>query len=79
MNQIATPVVKASTRRYYPLLEMVLCRLREFIREPEAVFWVYGFPMLMTLALGIAFKEKPVEEFCSISWPSRKPPASRKC
>lgn len=53
----------APTRRYRPLREMVLSRIREFIREPEAVFWVYGFPMLMTLALGIAFKEKPVEEF----------------
>lgn len=63
MNDTATPPPPASTRRYHPLREMVLSRVREFIREPEAVFWVYGFPMLMTLALGIAFKEKPIEEF----------------
>jgi ABC-type multidrug transport system permease subunit len=40
----------------------VLARLREFLREPEAVFWVYGFPILMTVGLGIAFKNRPIEE-----------------
>lgn len=43
------------------LVQLVLARLREFYREPEAVFWVYGFPILMSLALGIAFRSKPVE------------------
>src|SRR4029079_3670424 len=47
--------------RYSPLGQLVLARLREFYREPEAVFWVYGFPILLTLALGIAFRNKPVE------------------
>jgi ABC-type multidrug transport system permease subunit len=32
------------------------------LREPEAVFWVYGFPILMTVGLGIAFKNRPIEE-----------------
>ena len=32
------------------------------MREPEALFWVYGFPILMTLALGIAFRNQPVEQ-----------------
>ena len=45
-----------------PLGQMVLARLREFYREPEAVFWVYGFPILMVVALGIAFRNKPVEQ-----------------
>ena len=35
----------------------------EFYREPEAVFWVYVFPLLMTIALGIAFRNQPVERF----------------
>ena len=48
-------------QRYSPLGQLVLARLREFYREPEAVFWVYGFPILLTLALGIAFRNKPVE------------------
>lgn len=44
-----------------PLAQLVLARLREFSREPEALFWVYGFPLLMVIALGIAFRNKPVE------------------
>ena len=48
--------------RYSPLGQLILARLREFYREPEAVFWVYGFPILLTLALGIAFRSKPVEQ-----------------
>src|SRR5262249_19773376 len=48
-------------RRYSPLGQLILARLREFYREPEALFWVYGFPILMIVALGIAFRNKPVE------------------
>lgn len=50
------------TRRYSPLGQLVLARLREFYREPEAIFWVYGFPILMVIALGIAFRNKPVDK-----------------
>ena len=47
--------------RYSPMWQLVMARLREFLREPEAVFWVYGFPIVMVVALGIAFRNKPVE------------------
>src|SRR4249920_167053 len=50
-----------STKRYSPLGQLVLARLREFYRQPEIIFWVYGFPILMVVALGIAFRNKPVE------------------
>jgi ABC-2 type transport system permease protein len=40
------------------LIELTLARLREFVREPEAVFWVFAFPLLLALALGIAFRSK---------------------
>ena len=43
--------------------QLVLSRLREFYREPEAVFWVYGFPILMTVALGIAFRDNPEPQY----------------
>lgn len=46
-----------------PLVELTASRLREFIREPEALFWVFVFPILLALALGIAFRtgrEEPV-------------------
>src|SRR5688500_1829646 len=42
-----------------PLFELTIYRLKEFIREPDAVFWVLIFPLLLTLALGFAFREKP--------------------
>ncbi len=49
-------------QRYWPLGELTLARLREFYREPEAVFWVYGFPILLVVGLGIAFRNQPVEQ-----------------
>ncbi len=33
------------------LLQITASRIREFYREPAAIFWVYGFPLLMALAL----------------------------
>src|SRR5262249_9778756 len=51
-----------SANRYTPLVQLTLARFREFYREPAAVFWVYGFPLIMAVALGIAFRERPVEQ-----------------
>jgi len=51
----------SKTRRPWgqgPLIQIMLSRLREFYREPEAVFWAYGFPLIMTVALGIAFRNQ---------------------
>lgn len=42
-----------------PLLQLTLVRAREFLREPEAIFWTFFFPVLMTAGLGIAFRSKP--------------------
>jgi ABC-2 type transport system permease protein len=47
-----------SSRPRPPIVELTLVRLREFIREPEAVFWVFVFPILMTCALGLAFRSR---------------------
>lgn len=45
-----------------PLVELTMARLKEFLREPEAVFWVFAFPVLMALALGVAFRTtKPAD------------------
>jgi ABC-2 type transport system permease protein len=44
-----------------PLAQLVLSRIRLFLREPAAVFWVYGFPLLMLIALGVAFRDNPQE------------------
>jgi ABC transporter DrrB family efflux protein len=50
-----------SDRRLNPLVELTLARFREFLREPEAVFWVFMFPVIMTCALGIAFRSRGEE------------------
>lgn len=41
------------------LPQLILVRLREFWREPEAVFWVFIFPILLAAGLGIAFRNRP--------------------
>ena len=46
-----------------PLAALTLARFKLTIREPEMVFWIFVFPILMALALGIAFQargEEPV-------------------
>jgi ABC-type multidrug transport system permease subunit len=43
---------------HHPLVELTLARIREFVREPEAVFWVIIFPIALAFALGIAFRTK---------------------
>jgi ABC-2 type transport system permease protein len=40
------------------LWELTKARLREFYREPGAVFWVFGFPVLMVVVLGLAFRDR---------------------
>ena len=41
------------------IFQLTLSKAREFVREPAALFWVYGFPLLLALALGFAFRESP--------------------
>ena len=47
--------------RSSPLFQLYLVRLREFYRQPARVFWVYGFPTLLAIALGLAFQNRPPE------------------
>ncbi|MBW3569776.1 MAG: ABC transporter permease [Gemmatimonadetes bacterium] len=44
-----------------PLRELTLARIRSFLREPEALFWTFGFPIIMAIGLGLAFRERPAE------------------
>src|SRR5262245_24346897 len=43
-----------------PPWQLTLARLPQFYREPAALFWVYGFPLILAFALGMAFRERPV-------------------
>jgi ABC-type multidrug transport system permease subunit len=44
-----------------PLYQLLLARLRGFFREPHALFWVYGFPLIMALVLGYAMRQRKPE------------------
>ena len=45
----------------HPLVQLTLVRFLEFIREPEALFWVFVFPILLAAGLGIAFRNRPAD------------------
>ncbi|MCU0691846.1 MAG: ABC transporter permease, partial [Polyangiaceae bacterium] len=55
----APPRGAARRGRNHPLFQLTKMRVLEFVREPEALFWVFVFPVLLALALGIAFRERP--------------------
>ena len=51
----------AGDRRRPPLAELTLVRLKELSREPEAVFWIFIFPIVLAAILGLAFRSRPPE------------------
>lgn len=44
-----------------PMVELTLTRLRLFFRETGAIFWTFGFPLVLAVTLGIAFRNRPPE------------------
>ena len=46
---------------YSSFAELVNVRLKEFLREPEAIFWSFVFPILLATGLAIAFRDRPAE------------------
>ena len=42
----------------HPLWQLLLMRLRALWREPSALFWIFVFPMLISIALGLAFRNQ---------------------
>src|SRR5216110_198681 len=47
--------------RWAGFLHVLDVRMKELKREPEVVFWVFVFPLLLALGLGIAFRNKPAD------------------
>jgi hypothetical protein len=45
-----------------PIVQLLLVRVREMRREPGVLFWVFGFPVLLAVALGLAFRNRPPEK-----------------
>jgi ABC-2 type transport system permease protein len=56
-----TTRVKNTADNTPAIAQLTLSRFREFYREPEAVFWVFVFPILLAAGLGIAFRNRPAE------------------
>lgn len=46
---------------HHPIIAFTIARLKEFVRRPEAMFWVYFFPVLMAIVLGVAFRNQTRE------------------
>jgi ABC-type multidrug transport system permease subunit len=42
-----------------PLYNLYVTRLRDFYRQPARIFWVYAFPTLLAIVLGLAFQNRP--------------------
>ena len=47
--------------RWSGYFHLLMARMLELKREPEVVFWVFAFPLLLALGLGIAFRNKPAD------------------
>jgi ABC-2 type transport system permease protein len=43
------------------LFQLTMVRFRLFWREPEAIFWIFIFPILLAVGLGIAFRNRPAD------------------
>jgi len=45
--------------RWAAYSHLLRARLKEMQREPEVIFWVFLFPLLLAFGLGIAFRSRP--------------------
>jgi ABC-2 type transport system permease protein len=58
---VAPPTLPLRNHRWSGYARLLNARLLELKREPEVIFWVFGFPILLALGLGIAFRNKPAD------------------
>ena len=45
----------------HPVVQLTLMRIREMVREPGVLFWIFGFPILISIGLGLAFRTRGPE------------------
>jgi ABC-2 type transport system permease protein len=63
-GKLDQPRITAATRhngRWSGYRHLLWARIIELKREPEVVFWVFIFPLLLAAGLGIAFRNKPAD------------------
>jgi len=56
-----TQVSRATNGRWAGYWALLSARMKELWREPEVIFWVFAFPLLLAFGLGIAFRNKPAD------------------
>jgi ABC-2 type transport system permease protein len=50
-----------SSLEYSSLYQLTAQRFRLFLREPEAIFWTFIFPIILAVGLGLAFRNRPAD------------------
>jgi ABC-2 type transport system permease protein len=50
-----------SSLQHSSLFQLTVSRFRLFLREPEAVFWTFIFPIILAVGLGLAFRNRPAD------------------
>ena len=61
-NSVAVAATPRKTFGERSIVQLTLARFRGFIREPEAVFWTFVFPILLAVGLGVAFRSRAPEQ-----------------
>jgi len=60
-EKVQPPSAAPRNGRWAGFRHVLSVRMKELRREPEVIFWVFGFPILLALGLGIAFRNKPAD------------------
>ena len=60
-NKSFTGTIVRRNGRWSGYRHLLWARVLELKREPEVVFWVFVFPLLLAAGLGIAFRNKPAD------------------
>jgi ABC-type multidrug transport system permease subunit len=60
-RRLKVEAFRMAPKRWHPFAQLILARMREFYREPIALFWVYGFPLILAVLLGMAFTQRQVQ------------------
>jgi len=60
-GEVRSAAAELENGRWKGYRQLLLARMKEMWREPEVIFWVFVFPILLALGLGIAFRDKPTD------------------
>jgi ABC-type multidrug transport system permease subunit len=60
-QQLPRESVRPRNGRWQAYCNLLVSRLRELQREPEVIFWVFVFPLLLAALLGLAFRDSQFE------------------